>query len=421
MKRILFYLLTGCFASLAMTATAQGIILKTTSEILELTTSTTADIDYQINWADVVVATGGTPGSSEGKITTATTTTIVAAPAASTYRLIKSINIRNVHATDANTVTIKKDISATEYMLYTLSLPAGEMITYGDVTGWQLFDAHGKLKTVDLTKDVTGVTKFYRKTGTGADALGYWYCYAKDVGIPGAWAPGTPGVAGRATDGTDVANDAGALSFVDAGSGRARYLTQVDLTAPSAHSFIYMDILWVNSGLSVTTTTAQTVNSVALPPRDDNGTINGEGCMIGVLAVAALGNAATVSNSTISYTNSQGTAGRTATLSANVGGQFPATPLIGTVVWFDLQAGDTGVKSIENITLNTTLTSGTMSLIIARPLATGIVPTINIFMSNKLNNGSGIRLYDNSCIHLFYLATTTGAVLMASSVVTSER
>ena len=66
------------------------------------------------------------------------------------------------------------------------------------------------------------------------------------------------------------------------------------------------DVLWVNSGLVVTTTTEQTFTTPTLPARDINGTTNGEGCMIALLFTAASTLAAAGSNLTVRYTNSKG-------------------------------------------------------------------------------------------------------------------
>lgn len=417
MKRLILSLL---ILASTFIAKSQSLILKATTESLILTTSSTADIDFQVNYADLVLATGGTPGTQEGKITTATSTDIVSAPAASTYRLIKSISIKNINTTTSNTITIVKDISATTYELFETQLGPNEQLNYTEEKGWELRDRNGKLKVTDPTISITGLSKFLMKSYTAADAAGYWYCGSKDAGIPGAWAPGTPGLAGRATNGLS-SNDVGCINFPDAGSGLSRYLTNVTTSSTALQSFMYMDVLWVNSGLVVTTTTAQTINSVALPARDDDGTTNGKGCQIGLLAVAALGNAAVISNSTVTYTNEDGTGSRAATLSAVVGYQFPATPVIGTVVWFKLQDGDEGVQSIQSITLNTTLTSGTASLIIARPLAFAPVSVVNQGFPYYINNGDGVKLYDRACILPFFQAQNAGTTVMSGTLTTLER
>jgi hypothetical protein len=114
MKRIKLFIAALLFSAISF---AQGIILKSTSEILEVVTTTTADIDYKIVWFDVTSSGAGLATSTVGKITTATTTTVTAAPAGSTTRHIKEVFINNIHASTANAVMFKLDISATEYQL----------------------------------------------------------------------------------------------------------------------------------------------------------------------------------------------------------------------------------------------------------------------------------------------------------------
>lgn len=122
------------------------ILLKATTEIIELATSTTADIDYSISYADITTTTFA-PSTSEGKVTTATTTTILSAPAASTQRQVKIITIRNRHASASNTIIVKKDISGTEYYLTpSITLLAGEMAQYIDAEGWIYYSATGSKK-----------------------------------------------------------------------------------------------------------------------------------------------------------------------------------------------------------------------------------------------------------------------------------
>jgi hypothetical protein len=119
-----------------------------------------------------------------------------------------------------------------------------------------------------------------------------------------------------------------------------------------------VDRLWENSGLSATLTTAQTVNSAALPARDINGSSNGDGVMCAV--EWSTGPGAGVPALSLSYTNQAGTSGRTATTTA--------VASLGNGAWeiFDLDAGDTGIRSIQSYTANATRTSGTFHLILFR-------------------------------------------------------
>lgn len=387
------------------------IYISGTTETLEVTTSTAATVDYIISYSDVD-ATSATPGTDQGQITTATTTTILAAPGSGLVRAIKSLTLYAVSGTVD--VTVKKDISGTERVFVKRSLSAGETLQYEDGS------AFSKL-AVDRTGDAGRLYYFY-KTGTGADTIGYHYFYSKDTGFPGAWAVGTPGLSGRTTNGTS-STDAGCIPIQNPSSG-ANYITKFELGSSVAHFFTLFDVLWVNSGTVVTTTTAQTINSVTLPARDINGTTNGEGCMIGLLFTGASTNAAVINNSTVGYTNSGGTNTRTATLSSLVGAQIPATPVAGTVVWFSLQAGDTGVQSIQSLTLGTSLVTGSVSLIIARPIATASVTLANAgstIAALPVATTPGIRIFDNTCAFIGYQSSATTATTISGSIVANQR
>ena len=411
MKKLLLILLT-----LLSFAGYGQIVLTNTTHILEATTASGADVDYRIVYFDETTSGAGITSTSVGKITTATTTTVLSAPASSTTRTVQTATFTNIDVTE-QTLTIKVDISATEYNeTPAYVLKAGESIYYNQTLGWY--------KSNPLNSTVSGLTKNFQKTGTASDATGYWYGHWKDTGFPGAWAPGTPGVNGRVTDGT-TSTDAGCIFFPDAGAGKVRYLTEADIaSSATVSSFSLWDVVWVNSGIVVnpgTPATEQAFTTPTFPARDDNGATAGEGYMIGVYAVAALGNAGVVSNSTVRYTNSAGTGSRTATLSATVPQNFPATPVIGTVVWFNLAAGDTGVQSIQGITLNTTLTSGTLSIFVARKLVDLHVSLVNNNSSSLVNDGWGVPLYDNACILPFAQTAATTATVINGSVTTVER
>jgi hypothetical protein len=192
------------------------------------------------------------------------------------------------------------------------------------------------------------------------------------------------------------------------------------MAASVAHTHQFFDVLWVNSGLGVTTTTEQAIAMAALPPRDINGTTNGEGCMIAMLFTAAATNAAANSGCTVSYTNSAGVAGRTATLAALAGSQIPATPVIGTLVWFNLAAGDKGVQSIQSVTLGTSLGAGSISMMITRDIATIGNPIPNVSASKNIQS-PGIRLYNDSCILHCNLASNTTATLYSGELVIQEK
>lgn len=335
------------------------MILDNTTESLAVTTSAAGTIDVTVAFVEYD-ATTTTPLNQTVAITTATTTTVLASPAASKQRHVKHLAIRN-KGTSRVTVTVAMVDGATTYECYAKALVPGASLFYDEKGGWKPVNSDGTPE-VSQTQQSPQIARTYAiyKVGTAAEAAGVDYCFGKDTGFPGAWSPGTPGLSGRATDGTTVA-DSGCVPLVAPGSGKTRVLQSFGGSATQVAQFRMVDVLWVNSGLVVTTTTAQALAPVAIPARDQNNTANGDGCLAGILVTASTTNAAAVTTITISYTNSAGVAGRTGTIPS-----FAATAVVGSVFWFTLQAGDVGVRSIDSITLGTSLLTGTISLIIAR-------------------------------------------------------
>src|ERR1700712_5478364 len=92
------------------------ILLKATTETLQIVTSLTGALDYSISYADITTTTF-VPSTNEGKITSATSTTVLSQPAASTQRQVKLITITNVDVSVSNSITVNKVISATAYQV----------------------------------------------------------------------------------------------------------------------------------------------------------------------------------------------------------------------------------------------------------------------------------------------------------------
>ena len=382
------------------------INLSNTTHVLELTTSVAGSVHYQVGYTDITSSSVGTPTDSFGIITTATTTIIATAPAASTTRKIQYVNVFNNGA--SNTIILKKDISGTEYNILQVTLQQGETLrVVNDKV--EVLDVSGRLKTQNTgLSEITGDSRVIFKVGTAPEAAGQYYCFAKDSGAPGAWSPGTPGINGRNTDGTTAA-DLGCITVGNPTSG-AWYIRDFNIAASQVGQFILADVLWVNTGLGVTTTTAQAITQPTLPLRDNSGTSNGHGIGAGILVTTATTNAAVISNITLQYTNSNGVAGRTGTISS-----FPATAVIGTFVPFQLQAGDVGVRSIQSITLGTTLTAGAISLIAFNFLGTSPVTIANVG-SIAFEKQLDLRIQNGHCLLPFWLASNTTATNLTGTV-----
>jgi len=123
------------------------IILDGNTETLTIATSSTADIDFLISYADIG-ASSFTPGSVEGKyVAINTANAALGSPAASTQRQVKLIIITNRHASASNTIVVKKYVPTNEYYLTpSVTLAAGESMQYMDGQGWVYYASNGTVK-----------------------------------------------------------------------------------------------------------------------------------------------------------------------------------------------------------------------------------------------------------------------------------
>jgi hypothetical protein len=121
------------------------LLQKATTDKIQLVTSAAGTVDVLASWVDNNAGTID-GDSTASAITTATTTDIVAAPASSVIRNTKTINVRNKHASNSNTVTVQWTDGTTTVELFKLSLAAGEVLTYVEGIGWVVYASDGVYK-----------------------------------------------------------------------------------------------------------------------------------------------------------------------------------------------------------------------------------------------------------------------------------
>jgi hypothetical protein len=143
----------------------------------------------------------------------------------------------------------------------------------------------------------------------------------------------------------------------------ARWLSKIEFSsAPATNSFVMLvDRLSHQGGLDGTLTAAQTTN---LPTTALTRYTSGVGVFAALEIYTAVGGTATTA--TLSYTNQAGTPGRTSKsfVFGGSGNNQPRTTLI-----VPLQDGDTGVRSVESVTLAaTTGTIGAFGVTLFKPL-----------------------------------------------------
>lgn len=396
------------------------LLLTSTSDLVRLTTSAAVStIEVHASWVDLSAGVAA-PDRKNTRITAAATTTIVPSPAAATQRNVKAIYVTNNSVGTSCTVGVEHTDGTNVVELMQFVLLPGENMGYREDGSWVHRDAQGAEYPPAGLGAYTGRSVSFMKSSSAPDGTGYWYTTYKDAGFPGAWVPGTPGMNGRVTDGTQAA-DYGCIPIPNPAVG-GNYLTEIQIAASVNHSHYFYDVMWVNSGINVTTVSSvQVIASPTLPARDINGTTDGEGCVIGLYFSAASTLAAVNALSQVTYTNSKGVTGKIATLLGIQGSQAPATPVIGTVLWYNLAAGDSGVRSIQGFNIGaTSWLTGTVNLFIARDIAT-IGTTIPNVTAQKIVGSPGIRLYNGTCMHHAILASAATATFFAGELVVMEK
>lgn len=114
------------------------IILPATTDKLQLITGQAGALDVHVSFTDLPAGASPVvvPGKQNTAITTATTTDILAAPAASTFRNAKTINVRNAHASTSMDVTVQFNQNATLFTLHKVTLRPGEVLQYIEGVGF---------------------------------------------------------------------------------------------------------------------------------------------------------------------------------------------------------------------------------------------------------------------------------------------
>ena len=191
---------------------------------------------------------------------------------------------------------------------------------------------------------------------------------------------------------------AGALEYTNPVGGNLGYLYLIQALCTTRGSLILYDRLWHNSGLVGNIITAQSVTSLALTRPD----ALGAGVEIWLEVYAAMGAVGSVF--TVSYTAQDGTAGRSATYT------MPANALtVGQMVKFTLQGNDTGVRSIQTVTLSiSTTVAGNFGLVLLRPMAAAILNMPDNSDNYKDYAGLGLaQIISDMCIAMMVQCSTT--------------
>ncbi len=228
-------------------------------------------------------------------------------------------------------------------------------------------------------------------------------------GIPGVGATPAAGIGGEA-----LTTATGQLPFSNPGAGNS-YLARFQGMATIAGTLMLCDRLWQNSGLSSTSTSGQTFTSaVQIPSRDVNGSNAGDGVYAAVEVSGATGSG--TPTLTLGYTNQAGTGSRTAT---NIDPTV-ASSAVGAFYRIGLQAGDTGIRTPNSLTLSATWTSGTIHVVLYRVLARLELTAANVPNAVDAITGGFPRMFNNTVPFLVFIPSTTTASNISGQAIWSQ-
>lgn len=239
--------------------------------------------------------------------------------------------------------------------------------------------------------------------GTLTPIVGRWF-----HGWPNAFPAGTvPTTAVAPTSAT-----AGAIGQWDSTTGTLG-LVQYDGGMALTGTVLICDRLSHQGGLSGTTVTAQTTN---LPTAALTRYTDGVGVMCSLDIYTIVGT--TAQTVTISYTNQDGTSGRTSPAVAFGASNFREAP---RSIMIPLQSGDTGIRSVQSVTLGgTTGTAGNFGVTLFKPLLMAhIVDGATSISANFVDGyctGGIPEIVDGACLYMLYNSSTVAVNISATNL-----
>lgn len=264
------------------------------------------------------------------------------------------------------------------------------------------------ITTLDGVLAGAQIPQFFFKAASGTVAAGRAFSYWYSSGIPGAATIPT----GLTIDGASLtAPVAGQIPYTNPVSPAQNYLARLAaVSGAQGGTVILADRLWHNYAITITSTTPQLITTPVWPSRDQEGSNYGTGVFLGVEVMTTTGSA--TPTITVSYTSSAGTPGRTGTNVITTG----ASSVPGTFYQISLQDNDSGVQSVQSITLSASWVSGSIQLVAYRPIAAIMCPAAGVSSALDPLTGGLPLMYDDSVPFVMLLPSSTTSTTVVGSV-----
>ena len=271
----------------------------------------------------------------------------------------------------------------------------------------------------DFINEITNNGKWWRtdfmKSTAGTFAAGRWY----DLSVFGGY-PIANTYAGTALTSTIPTETTGwGLYHGGNVSTDTKHLVNISALGTTATSvpgvLMLVDICLYYPTISLNSATAQTLTTTNPLTRYTDG--------VGLrpFLVTTMASGATAHNVALSYTNQAGTAGKAlgATVACTASSILGHLTHSGTAAnnfgpFLPLASGDTGIRSVQSVTISAASGSGVGALVLAKPLATIPITTLGVMGERDLMNQlpSLPKIVDGACLSWLYFA---GAATAAAS------
>ena len=264
-----------------------------------------------------------------------------------------------------------------------------------------------------LTVDGKGYRSDWQKStfATTAHTAGLWYSLFRGGGNPAAdtiMGTGTNLAFQALTDATTNATG------IQHGGNVTDYKVLLNAAAQTAAGTVapcvlmLVDLLGFYNITTVTTTGAQVLNNTVTLPRYTDGA----GVQAFITPTTVMG--AGVPNISLGYTNSAAVGSRATPATLPIGNTAAAVTSIvysGTGngkygPFMPLQAGDSGIRSVQTINLSASYVSGVLNLVLCKPLVTLPITTLGVTAERDLVNqfASMPKIYNGACLAWLMLA-----------------
>ena len=268
-----------------------------------------------------------------------------------------------------------------------------------------------------LTSGKTWRADWNKITGGAAYTAGRWYDLSPLAGTPIAntWS-------GTALN-AQVPSETTGFGLYHGGNVSTDVKNLLNMGAVSAvatavpSTLMLVDMCLYYPGISMNSATAQTLVNTNTLTRYTTGA----GLRAGLVIQTSAG--ATAHNIAISYTNQAGTAGRTlpVTVAGTASAIAPHLTHSGTAAnnygaFLPLASGDTGIRSVQTLTLSAASGGGTAALCLYKPLMEIPITTASVYAERDLLNQlpSLPIIQDGAC--LTWLLFTGGALAATSNI-----